>query len=218
MLSGYLWILGFPLIVVVPFSCYRSLAREFEDETIHLMTITTMTSYKIVNGKIVSSLLQMVVYLAAITPCIAFTYLLRGVSLGQIFIPLITGMIGSASLCSLALMFAGLSRSLFFRIGIAVMTIVGLLFGYWGWCLFVTYGVIREDMARDESGWIAIVMIMSWIATTGFLCYHAAAALASQDKVASGSRAARTDDARGRSFGPSATCRRSPRWTGRRGE
>ena len=39
---GYCVILGIPLCVIVPFSAFRSLAREYEDGTIQLISITTM--------------------------------------------------------------------------------------------------------------------------------------------------------------------------------
>ena len=42
LLIGFFMILGFPLAVIIPFSAYRSLAREFEDGTISLISITTM--------------------------------------------------------------------------------------------------------------------------------------------------------------------------------
>ena len=179
LLSGYLWILGFPLSVVVPFSCFRSLAREYEDETIHLMTITTMTPYKIINGKMVSAMLQMWLYFAAVTPCIAFTYLLRGVSLTQIYFPLIFAVIGSTALCALGLMLGGLTRSLFFRMAISVLFIGMVLLIYWGWCAFVLFGIVEGEMIFEDQGMIAMLMVMGWIASTGLVCYQAAAAIIS---------------------------------------
>ena len=41
MMSGYYCILAFPLLVIVPFSAFRSLAAEREDGTYELLSITT---------------------------------------------------------------------------------------------------------------------------------------------------------------------------------
>ena len=82
---GYLFILGFPLAVVIPMAAFRSLAREYEDETIQLVSITSMSARRIILGKLGSAFLQIIMYLAAVTPCIVFSYILRGISFSMIF-------------------------------------------------------------------------------------------------------------------------------------
>ena len=42
LLGGYWMILGFPLAIIIPYSAYRSLAREFEDGTLQMVSITTL--------------------------------------------------------------------------------------------------------------------------------------------------------------------------------
>jgi hypothetical protein len=84
MLYVYAMILAFPLTLIVPFSAFRSLAAEQEENTYELLSITTLTAGQIVTGKLGSAAVQMLVYLCAVTPCIAFTYLLRGVDLPMI--------------------------------------------------------------------------------------------------------------------------------------
>src|SRR5262245_54050582 len=79
MLLAYYFILAFPLTVVVPYAAFRSLAAEREDNTYDLLSITTLKPRQIISGKLGSSIVQMGVYFSAITPCLAFTYLLRGV-------------------------------------------------------------------------------------------------------------------------------------------
>ena len=84
MLMAYYVILAFPLMVVVPYSAFRSLAAEREDNTYDLLSITTLKPRQIISGKLGSSIVQMAVYFSAITPCLAFTYLLRGVDVPTI--------------------------------------------------------------------------------------------------------------------------------------
>ena len=48
MLIGYYFILAAPLLLVVPFSAYRSLASEREDGTYELLSISTLNARQIV--------------------------------------------------------------------------------------------------------------------------------------------------------------------------
>ena len=52
MLVGYYWVLCFPLLVIVPFSAFRSLSGEREDGTFDLVSITTMRPRQIAGGKL----------------------------------------------------------------------------------------------------------------------------------------------------------------------
>ena len=79
LLRAYFLILSLPLLVVVPFAAFRSLAAEREDNTYDLVSITTLRPRQIISGKLASSVVQMIMFFSAITPCLAFTYLLRGV-------------------------------------------------------------------------------------------------------------------------------------------
>jgi len=74
MLIGYSIVLTVPLLLIVPFAAYRSLASEREDGTYELLSITSLSSRQIVTGKLGSAILQMMVYYSALSPCIAFTY------------------------------------------------------------------------------------------------------------------------------------------------
>ena len=75
MLCGYFIILTIPVLIIVPFSAFRSLAAEREDGTFELLSITALSSRQIVTGKLGSAMLQMLIYYSALAPCIAFTYL-----------------------------------------------------------------------------------------------------------------------------------------------
>lgn len=137
MLVGYLFILGFPLAVVIPMAAFRSLAREYEDETIQLVSITSMSARRIVLGKLGSALQQIVLYLAAVTPCIVFAYVLRGISFSMIWIGVSLSLVGSISLTCLALLVAGACRNVFLRVAANLVLLVSLLAAYFGWCLFL---------------------------------------------------------------------------------
>jgi ABC-type transport system involved in multi-copper enzyme maturation permease subunit len=68
MLIGYYLILTIPLLIVVPYAAFRSLASEREDGTFELLSITALSARQIVTGKLGSAVLQMMVYYSALAP------------------------------------------------------------------------------------------------------------------------------------------------------
>ena len=75
MMCGFLWILGVPLVLIIPFTTYRSLSKEFDDGTIGMVLITTMKPWQIVAGKLGSSMLQMLLYLSVLAPCLSLIHI-----------------------------------------------------------------------------------------------------------------------------------------------
>ena len=138
LLTGYWFILGFPLLIIIPFGAYRSLAREFDEGTISLISISTMKCWHIVTGKMASIVLQMMIYLSILAPSIAFTYLLRGISISQIMLGLSLCVTTSICLCSMGLFMASSSRSSMFAVALSVFLVLGLAFVYYIWCVVAT--------------------------------------------------------------------------------
>jgi hypothetical protein len=103
LLYGYAIILLFALVIIVPYSAFRSLAGELEDHTYELLSITALKARQVIGGKLATSFLQILVFLSAISPCIAFTYLLRGVDILTILM-----LVGYTTLVSLGLSLVGL--------------------------------------------------------------------------------------------------------------
>ncbi|MEM7784616.1 MAG: hypothetical protein AAF623_14800 [Planctomycetota bacterium] len=137
LLAGYLIILGFPLGIIIPFSAYRSLAREFEDGTIQLISITTMKPYQIVVGKFASAILQLLTYLAILAPCILFTNMLPGISFNVLVFSLILCVCGSITLINLGLFLAGAFRSRTLSVGVSLLLVLALGFSYFLYCIFI---------------------------------------------------------------------------------
>lgn len=126
MFYGYYVILSFPLLVIVPFTAFRSLTAEREDGTLELVSISTLSAGQIVGGKLGSAALQMMIYLSAITPCLAFTYLLRGIDLLSIVYVVCWLVAASLGLSVLALFLAGTSRQRHWQIVLSVVLVLGL--------------------------------------------------------------------------------------------
>lgn len=77
----YFGILTFAVIVIVPFGAHRSMLAERDQNTYELLSISALTPRQIVNGKLLSAMVQSFVYYSAITPFIAFASLLQGFDL-----------------------------------------------------------------------------------------------------------------------------------------
>jgi hypothetical protein len=127
MLVGYYLILTIPLLIVVPYAAFRSLASEREDGTFELLSITALSARQIVTGKLASAVLQMLVYYSALAPCIAFTYLLRGIDIVTIGLFLAYTFLASLGLSVFGLMLATVTRSRHWQVVLSVVYVMALL-------------------------------------------------------------------------------------------
>jgi hypothetical protein len=125
---GYHLILSFPLLVVAPYSAFHSLSSERQDRTYDLVSITTLGARQILSGKLGGIVLQMMVYMSAIFPCLAFTYLLRGLDIFTILLAVLYTSCLSISLSVLGLLLATIAPLRQRHIGLSVFFAL-LLFG-----------------------------------------------------------------------------------------
>jgi len=144
MFAVYFVILAFALLVIVPFGAFRSLAVEQEDRTYELLSITALGPAQIIRGKLTSALLQMLIYLSAISPCLGFTYLLRGIDFVTILYILGWLVLASLGLSAIALLLGTLTEQRQLQVILSVMTIVGLLFAF-GVAISVAMIVLFEE-------------------------------------------------------------------------
>jgi hypothetical protein len=87
----YFVCLGLVHFFVIPYSAYRSLAREREDETWVLLALTGMGPRRILRGKVTSFLAQAALYASAVGPFLLFSYYLNGIDLPTILLVLVLG-------------------------------------------------------------------------------------------------------------------------------
>lgn len=168
MLQGYFLILALPVLVVVPFSAFRSLAAEREDGTYQLISITTLPARQIVTGKLGSAMLQLLIYYSALAPCIVFTYLLRGVDIPTILI--VVGLNGFISifLSSFGLVVATWARVRHWQVALSVMLIILLLVAGLIWTVVVynlilgTFNIIWDDAGTWVQFMAIAIHIVSW--------------------------------------------------------
>jgi len=178
LLRAYYAILSLPLLVVVPFAAFRSLAAEREDNTYDLLSITTLRPRQIIGGKLASSIVQMTVFFSAITPCLAFTYLLRGVDAPTIALLLAYTFLASLGLSMLGLLLATLARQRYGQLVLSVGFVALLLYGFAkaqefaGWLVQFGY-----ELYAVGNFWIMNLFGATFYATTLALAYLAAAAM-----------------------------------------
>lgn len=137
MVVGYYIILAVPLLVIVPFAAFRSLAAEREDGTFDLLSIATLSARQVVVGKLASAVLQMMVYYSAIAPCIAFTYLLRGLDIITIGLMLAYLFLASTALSALGLALATVTKERHWQVLLSVVLVAGLVICFGMWLMFM---------------------------------------------------------------------------------
>jgi hypothetical protein len=176
MLMAYYVILCFPLALIVPFSAFRSLAAEQEEQTYDLLSITTLSSKQIVTGKLASATVQMIVYLCAVSPCIAFTFLLRGVDAVTTAVLLVLAVMGSLGLSMVALLIGAVARIRSTQVVISVALVLGLA-GAFAAGVGLGFAIIQEGSAlyREEEFWILMFGFAVFYVTTFGLLHSAAA-------------------------------------------
>lgn len=166
-LTGYFYVLMVPMILIVPFSAFRSLAREREDGTHELLSITTLGAKQIITGKLGSSILQMLLYYSVLAPCIAFTYLLRGVDVLTIAMLLWYTFLASTTISALGLLLAAASRVNHWQIMLSLLLLAALVFGTFMWGVF-GYGMIWEFDLDAGQPWF---LYANGMANTMAICF-----------------------------------------------
>jgi hypothetical protein len=179
LLHWYYAVLAFPLTVAVPYAAFRSLAAEREDNTYDLLAITTLKPRQIISGKLGSSVVQMAVYFSAISPCIAFTYLLRGVDVPTIAVLLSYTFFGSLGLSMIGILLATLSSQRLAHVFVSVALVASLLWIFSTSVFGIASAVIQygHNYWGGDEFWILSAALATFYVTFFALAYFAAAGM-----------------------------------------
>ena len=167
MLIGYVIILIVPALIVIPQSTFRSMSSELEDGTFETLSLSTLSPRHILVGKLSVAALQLVVYLSVIAPCIALTYLLRGVTLEVIAMTILVITSCSLALSVIAISVAAFSRTRMQQVFFSIVLLAGQVF-----CAFWTGGVLIAVVSSGVyglEGWIAFGVFLLAIVLYGWL-------------------------------------------------
>ncbi len=179
MLFIYHLILSIPLLLVTPYSAFYSLSAERQDRTYELVSITALGARQILSGKLCGIGLQMMVYLAAIFPCLAFTYLLRGLDIFTIVLVVVYTTCLSMALSVLGLLLATIAPLRQRHVTLSVLFGVFLcaaLFADNSWTNVLAY---YGGQAVDSSEFWTIQLILLSL----FLNFFAVAFLAARSQL-----------------------------------
>ncbi|MDZ4851374.1 MAG: hypothetical protein SGI77_18960 [Pirellulaceae bacterium] len=175
LLIGYLALLIVPTIVIVPNAAYHSMATELDQGTFDVLSISPLTPMKIVSGKLAVAMVQSLIYFSALAPCIALTYLLRGVPIFTIGLTL-----GWVALMSLVVSSLGILLAAVNRIGAlsTLLSIVLILVALGSSIILFAslWGLIESQFAISLEQLTFMLLTMAIIATYSWLMILAAAA------------------------------------------
>lgn len=176
LLWGYYLVLAVPMLLVVPLAAHRSLASEVDDGTLDLLSVTNLSPKQIITGKLASAALQVMLYFVTLFPCVAFSYLLRGVDLLTI-VALLGLTLGMASVLTVAgLFFASLATGRSGQLGMMVLMLVIVAISQFAIAntayFVISYG-ITGSMEEFVAGGLSFFLFIS---TASYVLLRAAAA------------------------------------------
>ena len=173
----YFVCLGLVHFFVIPYSAYRSLAREREDETWVLLALTGLGPRRILRGKVTSFLAQAALYASAVGPFLLFSYYLNGIDLPTILTVLALGAAWLVFLTVLGVCAATLADG---RLGRAFVhfLVLGMLAGGVAQGLGAAYALSEggSRLMRDVDFLFAIGIALWLMLSYGWLLFEAAAA------------------------------------------
>ncbi|MEZ6091024.1 MAG: hypothetical protein R3C05_23990 [Pirellulaceae bacterium] len=178
MLLGYYWVLAVPMMLVAPMAANRSLAAEREDGTFEVLSITTLTSYQIILGKLASSVLQLVIYFTALVPCVAFTYILRGIDLPSIAILVASTFLTAVFLVIVGLFTATIAENRTFQSLIMVLLLLLILIFQYVHGAFAT-NLLAVGIRNDNAELLVLLLALFtiYVAVSIFLIVASASCI-----------------------------------------
>lgn len=165
---AFAWV--FALGVAQPLACFRAIANERNDDTWDLVELTGMRPLGVVLGLLWASLVQTMLYTAALAPFMVMAYLLRGIDVFAVVFTLILVPLTSIAACSLAVFTAALSAHKAVRATLGGLLGLGLVISWLVtspmWFNLYFLGQILEELRTFSSeAWMAVAGFFNgWLA------------------------------------------------------
>lgn len=123
----------------VPMTAFLSQLQEMEQDCLELIQVTNLTTGQIIRGKIYAGVVKLLLFLTALIPFFAFSYLLRGISIVSILVPLGFTVLLSTLLVSIYVCFSMLVHGGFSKVmSILFLVAVSSLLMYFSFLYLVT--------------------------------------------------------------------------------
>jgi hypothetical protein len=140
MLLGCLAVLG---LAVVPLGAFSALRNERMEQTLELITLTALSSRRIVIGKLLAQGVKLATLFAAMAPFLAMSFLLGGIDFVTILVSLLVLFMWSLWACAMCLFSSTLLKS---------RAMSGLVFGAVAVVLFLVFGLGRALFFFSRGG------------------------------------------------------------------
>jgi hypothetical protein len=162
---------------VIPYSAYRSMARETEEETWVLLTLTGLGPRRILLGKLGSYVLQGSLYSSAAAPFLLFSYYLNGIDLPTIIMAVVASVAYQVFLVSVSVSLATMADSRIVR-ALLHFVLLGLLMLGLFTGIGVAAGLAEASRRLFGSGdfWLVSSSVVFALLTTGLVLFETAAA------------------------------------------
>ncbi len=160
---------------VIPYTAFRAMSREREDETWVLLVLTGLGPRRIVRGKVSSALAQGLLYASACAPFVLFSYYLNGIDLPTVLVALVMAAAWSCLLVCLSVAAATQAHS---RIGRALVhfLVLGLLLAGTGGGIAFSAFFAEEGgrLLREQASFrvfcaahVAFCLTTAWVSSEG---------------------------------------------------
>ncbi|MEM1227310.1 MAG: ABC transporter permease [Planctomycetota bacterium] len=168
LLIGYYVLLAIPMLLIVPLAAYRSLEAEIDDGTLELLSITTLSPWQIVLGKLASACLQILLYLVTLFPCVAYAYTLRGIDLPTLGLIMAALIVTALTLTVVALSLAPVARGRTGRISTLLVVMAVLLLAQY----LIGFGVVSMILYGNPVPIVlAGYLLFAFTATSAVVCH-----------------------------------------------
>ena len=97
--------------VVVPIGAFSALRNERLEQTMDLITVTSLSAREVVIGKLLAQAVKLLTLFAGIAPFVAMSFLLGGIDFVTIIVSLAAAFFGSLWVCAAALLASSLAKS-----------------------------------------------------------------------------------------------------------
>jgi hypothetical protein len=152
-----------------PFWAYLSTSAEWDENTHDLLVLSNLKPRQIVAGKLLSALVQALLYYSTFGPFLVFAFLLNGVDLLSISVILAGSFAACAALTLVGIALASLARTRAAR-GL-LMAVFGTGLGIvWGSSMGAAAEIVESpQLLRDQEGQVAVLMFVTFAAVVGAL-------------------------------------------------
>jgi hypothetical protein len=164
--------LAFLGLAVVPLGAFNALRRERVEQTFDLITLTALSSRRIVIGKLMTQAVRLTTLFAAMAPFVAMSFLLGGIDFVTIAVSLVVLFMASVWVCALCVFLSALARTralsavIFAGVGIGLLFAAGI-FGsaFRAVSMGVFFGVGGGGPSTSDVLWILAGLSTVWLVT-----------------------------------------------------